>query len=334
MIEQLERTLTDYEKESFLCGNILITQGYKELLNRSFGQASVQLSVPNTVDTKFHIASVTKMFISAASLMLVEQGLIDLDEHPGTYFERFKVLHPNIRIRHLLSNSSGLHDIYAVSALRFEMSQLIIEKKDFIDYLVHLPQNFQPGERWNYSSTGFIMMGYIFEIVTGMSFEQLLRTLFFSPLGMKATGVDYPRKVNPGRAYGHSMDNGKMINAENDRLSEIVDAPGELYSTTRDLDKWCDALFKGKLLSQESLRKLFTPYYTTTFDPNLQYGLGWFLGSDFQSIRGGTPGFRSEIWYYPALDLRIIMLWNFEKVNSQHLFQKLKPSLINIKAVN
>ncbi|MFC3771012.1 serine hydrolase [Paenibacillus sp. GCM10012303] len=130
------------------------------------------------------------------------------------------------------------------------------------------------------------------------------------------------------------MENGKMINADNDRLSEIVDAPGELYSTTRDLDKWCDALFKGKLLSQESLRKLFTPYYTTTFDPNLQYGLGWFLGSDFQSIRGGTPGFRSEIWYYPALDLRIIMLWNFEKVNSQHLFQKLKPSLINIKAVN
>lgn len=92
MIEQLERILTDYGKESFLCGNILITQENKELLNRSFGQASIQLSVPNTVDTKFHIASVTKMFIAAASLMLVEQGLIDLDEHPGTYFERFKVL--------------------------------------------------------------------------------------------------------------------------------------------------------------------------------------------------------------------------------------------------
>lgn len=331
MSEQLERILTDYEQENFLCGNILITQEGKEVIHRSFGHASIQQNVPNTVDTKFHIASVTKMFIASAALILVEQGLLDLDEHPGTYYERFKVLHPDIRIRHLLNHSSGLHDIYAVSALRFEMSRLVVEKRDFIDYLVQLPQDFQPGERWSYSSTGFIMMGYILETVTGKSFEEVFHAFFFSPLGMRATGVDYPRKVNPGRAYGHTTENGKLINADNDRLSEIVDAPGELYSTTRDLDKWCDALFHGKLLSQASLRQMFTPYYITTFDPKLHYGLGWFLGSDVQLIIGGTPGFRSEIRYYPASDIRVIMLWNYEKVNTRQLFLKLEPALTSVK---
>jgi CubicO group peptidase (beta-lactamase class C family) len=327
MIEQLDKILNDYNNEHFLCGNILITQDDKEILNRTFGQASLQLGISNTIETKFHIASVTKMVIAAAALTLVEQGLIELDEHPGRYYERFKVFHPDIQIRHLLSHSSGLHDIYAIPTLRLEMSQLASEKKDFINYLVNLPQDYQPGEQWSYSSTGFIIMGYIIEAVTGKTYEDMLDSFFFSPLGLKCTGVDNPKKVNPGRAFGHSMENGILTNADNDPLSEITDAPGELYSTTRDLDKWCDALFKGKLLSEESMRKMFTPYYVTTFNPHWQYGFGWFLGPDFRLIGGQTPGFRSVIWHFPTSDLRIIMLWNYEKVDSHHLFQKIKPIL-------
>jgi CubicO group peptidase (beta-lactamase class C family) len=153
------------------------------------------------------------------------------------------------------------------------------------------------------------MMGYILESVTGLSFEQVLDQLFFTPLQMKNTGVDLPRIVNEGRAFGHSILDGKLTNADNDRLSEI-DSPGELYSTTGDLDKWCEALFSGKLLSQETMSRMFTPYYATTYSADLRYGYGWFLGPDYQWIVGGTPGFRSEIWYYPDGDLRVIMLWN------------------------
>lgn len=328
MHEQLEAIIDNYNKENELHGNILISRDGRELYSRSLGQASIQLGVDNHLDTKFHIASVTKMFIAAATLKLSEQGLIDLDEHPGKYVNNFKVLHPNIKIQHLLSHSSGLHDIYAVPNLRFEMSRLTVEKQDFVDYLVHLDQDFSPGERWGYSSTGFIILGYILEALTGMKYEQIFDDWFFSPLQMGSTGVDNPRKINPGRAYGHTLENENLTNAENDKLSEI-DAPGELFSTIRDLDKWCAAFFNGELLKQETLDKMFSPYYVTTFDPDLSYGYGWFLGSDFRLIVGGTPGFRSEIWYYPVNDLRIIMLWNYEKVDSHQLLHKIKPVLFN-----
>lgn len=329
MIRQLEEIIENYNRENLLCGNILISKEGKELFSKSYGHASMQLNVANHIDTKFHIASVTKMFIAAATLKLHEQGLIHLNEHPGKYAEKFKIFHSEISIHHLLSHSSGLQDIYAVPNLRYEMSKLKVEDGNIADYLTQLNQEFHPGERWGYSSTGFIMLGYILEVLTGMKYEEIFDLWFFSPLQMKSTGPDNPRKINPDRAYGHAMENGEITNADNDKLSD-VDAPGELYSTVRDLDRWCKALFGGELLKPETMEKMFAPYYATTFDPNLNYGYGWFLGSDFRLIGGGTPGFRSEIWHYPASDLRVIMLWNYEKVDSHQLFRQIKPVLIDI----
>ncbi|WP_245554945.1 beta-lactamase family protein [Cohnella laeviribosi] len=78
-----------------------------------------------------------------------------------------------------------------------------------------------------------------------------------------------------------------------------VEAPRELFSTVRDLNKWCEALLNGMILSPESMEKMFTPYLSVSFDPSLKYGYGWFLGHDFRLFGGGTPGFRSEIWQFP-----------------------------------
>lgn len=325
-LEKLESVIEQYGKENYLSGNLLISIAGKEQFSRSFGEANKQLGVPNTLDTKFHIASVTKMLIATATLKLYEQGLLSLEDHPGKFIESFKTIHPGISIHHLLSHSSGLHDIYAVPNLRLEMSKLIVEKRDLKDYLIQLDQNFTPGDRWEYSSTGFIILGYILEELMGLPYDQALATLFFSPLKMIFTGCDNPRRINVGRAYGHSLENGELTNADNDKLSE-VEAPGELFSTVYDLDKWCQALFSGKLLAQETMDKMFKAYYATTWDPDLSYGYGWFLGPGFRLIGGGTPGFRSEIWHYPVQDLRVIMLWNYEKVDSHLLFNRIKPAL-------
>ncbi|MCM3783514.1 beta-lactamase family protein [Neobacillus mesonae] len=329
MNEQLNQLIEEYSKDHMLSGNILITHQGRELFSKSYGQASYQLGVLNHMDTKFHIASVTKMFIAAAVLKLFEQGQMDLEAHPGKYIEKFSALHPEITIHHLLSHSSGLKDIYALPNLRFEMNRLNLENREFIDYLVRLDQEFNPGERWGYSSSGFIILGYILEALNGMKYEQVLQEWFFSPLHMESTGIDDPRKINLGRAYGHSIEHHEMMNSNNDKLSEI-EAPGELYSTVHDLDKWCNALFSGELLNQHSIDMMFKPYYVTSFDPLLNYGYGCFLRSDNYLIGGGTPGFRSEIWHYPAHDLRIIMLWNVEQVDSHRLFWRLKPALDDV----
>ncbi|WLD94331.1 serine hydrolase [Alkalihalobacillus sp. AL-G] len=326
-MKKLEEMMSLFEREQYLSGAVLITKNKEVLFEKAYGKASIQLDVPNTIDTKFHIASVTKMFIAAAALKLEEQGLLKLSEQPGTYIDELQILHPAMTLQHLLTHTSGLHDIYSVPNLRFEMKILQVEEGDFLTYLCGQQQLFEPGEKWEYSSTGFILMGYIMEKVTGLSYEELLDQFFFSPLGMKDTGLDNPNIINPGRAYGHSFEDGKYINTDNDKLSEI-DAPGELFSTVKDLNKWCEALTDGSLLSQQSMQKMFMPYAAISFNPKLKYGLGWFLGENFRSIGGGTPGFKSEIWHFPEEKLFVTMLWNYEKVNSFELFEKVNQHLL------
>ncbi|WP_249730448.1 serine hydrolase [Paenibacillus sp. J2TS4] len=180
------------------------------------------------------------------------------------------------------------------------MSKLNVEQRSFLTYLAEQDQLFTPGEQWSYSSTGFLICGYILEQVSGITLDSLLNQLFFTPLNMQNTGPDNPRTINYGRAYGHSKESGKYINADNDKLSE-VEAPRELFSTVWDLNKWCEALLNGNILSQESMQKMFKPYLSVSFDPSLKYGYGWFLGHHYRLIGGGTPGFRSEIWQYPEL---------------------------------
>lgn len=325
--KEIERAIDNYERENYLSGTISITKEGKTVFEKAYGKANIQLDVPNTLDTKFHIASVTKMFIAAAAVILHERGLLDLQDKPGTYIDHIQNINSNITIHHLLTHTSGLHDIYRVPNLRFEMSKLNLEQGSFLEYLINQKQLFHPGEKWSYSSTGFILMGYIMEKVTGLSFGEILDQLFFTPLQMNNTGLDNPRNINPGRAYGHSIENGVFVNADNDRLSEI-DAPGELISTVRDLNKWCDALIEGSILSPAALELIFKKYETVDFDPELKYGYGWFLGDNFRLIGGGTPGFRSEVWQYPEPKVNVIMLWNYEKVDSHRLFHAIKDLIL------
>jgi CubicO group peptidase (beta-lactamase class C family) len=295
------------------------------VFEKAYGFASRQLNVPNVLETKFHIASVTKMFIAMAALILFEQGRISLHEKPAAYLPELAVLDKDITIHHLLSHTSGLQDIYDVPNLRFEMNKLKSEQGDLLSYLVKQPQLFRSGERWSYSSTGFILMGYLMEKVTGLSFAELMKRYVLTPLSLTNTGLDLPRRINPGRAYGHAVENGQWVNADNDKLSAF-EAPGELYSTVQDLKKWCDAMFDCSLVSPQTLTLMFTPYGQV--DPSLQYGYGWFLAPQFRMHGGGTPGFLSRIRQYPAQKASIILLFNSDHMNPETILSAVEPLLV------
>ncbi|HLJ35441.1 MAG TPA: serine hydrolase domain-containing protein [Ktedonobacteraceae bacterium] len=313
-------------KEHSFNGAILVSQGREVLFEKAYGFASRQLNVPNVLETKFHIASVTKMFIAMAALILYEQGLIELHEKPAAYVPAMAALDKDITLHHLLSHTSGLQDIYDVPNLRFEMNKLKNEQGNLLSYLVKQPQLFRPGEGWSYSSTGFILMGYLMEKVTGASFAELMKRSVLTPLSMTNTGHDLPRRINPGRAYGHAVENGQLVNADNDRLSMFEEAPGELYSTVYDLKKWCDAMFDCPLVSSQTLKLMFTPYGQV--DPSLQYGYGWFLTPRFRVHGGGTPGFISRIRQYPEQHVSIILLFNSDHVNPETIFSTVEPHIV------
>ncbi len=176
---RIESIINNYHEEKGLSGTILVSKNYNVLFEKAYGDASIQLGVPNKLETKYHIASVTKMFIAAAALKLHGKGKINLDHHPSTYLSELDGLHPKITIHHMLSHTSGLFDIYDIPNLRHEVSKLCHENGDFLRYLGNQEQLFTPGEQWKYSSTGFLLIAYILEKVTGKSFEMVLKEMFF-----------------------------------------------------------------------------------------------------------------------------------------------------------
>ncbi|MBO0781567.1 MAG: beta-lactamase family protein [Ktedonobacteraceae bacterium] len=324
--KELELFFEQVEKDHSLSGVILVSREGEVVFEKAFGFASRQLNVPNVLETKFHIASVTKMFIAMAALILSEQGRIELHEKPAAYLPELATLDRDITLHHLLSHTSGLQDIYEVPNLRFEMHKLKNERGDLLSYLVKLPQLFRPGEGWSYSSTGFILMGYLMERVTGLSFAELMERYVLAPLSMTNTGLDVPRRINPGRAYGHTVKNGLVVNANNDRLSVFEEAPGELYSTVHDLKKWCDAMFDCPLVSAQTLQMMFTPHGQV--NPALHYGYGWFLAPRFRMHGGGTPGFVSRIRQYPEQHVSIILLFNSDQTNPDTILSAVEPLIV------
>jgi CubicO group peptidase (beta-lactamase class C family) len=330
--EDLEAAIDGYPGRASLSGAIRVSQDGALLFERAFGRASVQLGVDNRPTTRFHIASVTKMFVSAAVLRLAGDGRLSLQSHPGVYMPALSAIDQRITLHHLLSHTSGLADVYEVPELRLEMMKLRASGGRFLDYLLALPPAFEPGARWGYSTTGFLLLACLLEHVSGSSVGELVGDLFLRPLGMQDTGPDDPYRVNLGRAIGQIGRDGEWRNAENDALAGI-EAPREFYSTVADLDRWGAAILNGDVLSDAGVALTFTPHAQigpgSDFDPSLSYGYGWFLGPDYRWIGGMTAGFRAAMWQYPAERLNVVMLWNNERIDSQRLFRALRPVLLS-----
>ncbi len=182
--KELALVFEQLEKEYRFSGTILVSQDGEVVFEKAYGFASRQLNVPNMLETKFHIASVTKMFIAMAALILSEQGRISLHEKPAAYVPELAALDKDMTLHHLLSHTSGLQDIYDVPNLRFEMHKLKVEQRDLLSYLVKQPQLFRPGEGCCYGSTGYILMGYLMEKATGVSFAELMKRFVLTPLSI------------------------------------------------------------------------------------------------------------------------------------------------------
>lgn len=329
--ERLDVAIDAFPGRQSLCGAIRISRDGQLVLERAFGHASVQLGVPNKPKTRFHIASMTKMFISATVVRLVVDGSLSLEAHPSSYLPALSALDPRITLHQLLSHTSGLADVYDNNNLRLDMVALSSSGGSFLEYLLALPPRFQPGERWSYSSTGFLLLTFIVEAVTRSRFDDAVRDMFLTRLGMHDTGPDDPYRVNPGRAYGQSSASGGWRNTPNDRLAEI-DAPREFYSTVADIDRWGIGVLDGEILDAQGLALTFSLHARiepgSGFDSlGYGYGYGWFLGENFRWIGGMTAGFRAAMWQYPEERVNVVMLWNNERVDSHHLFRTLRPVL-------
>lgn len=290
--------------------SVLVSKNGEIIYEKGFGYADIGNKVPVTPDTKFRIGSITKQFTAAAILKLQEEKKLNIQDVVSKYIPGFPKGN-EITLRHLLTHTSGLHS-YTDRPSFFKFVTLPISLSALVDTIQAQPYDFAPGNKWNYCNSGFVLLGYIVEKISGKSLAIYLNDTFFEPLGMNNTGIYETNKLIDNEAYGYSFNGNKIIKAINWDMSWAAGA-GALYSTVRDLNIWNEALFNGKVLTEESLKAAFTSSLLNN-KQKTNYGYGWFIqnirGSEFISHGGGLNGFLSYLGRQPENKFTVIVLCN------------------------
>jgi CubicO group peptidase (beta-lactamase class C family) len=294
------------EAESF-SGSILVAKDGTPVWRESFGAADREWDVPNTADTKFRLGSITKQFTAAAILQLIDQGKLSVDDPISKYYVDAPAAWSKVTIKHLLTHTSGIPSYTALPGF-FEKSSMSPLSPDGIIKLTRdMPLEFEPGTKYNYDNTGYILLGYVIEKVSGETYAGYVAKHIFTPLGMKDTGYDVSDLILRHRASGYKPTKDGWKNADYLDMT-LPYAAGSLYSTTGDLLIWDRALTEGKILTPASRQAMFTDYGN-------HYGFGWGIkpvaGHDQVSHGGGINGFSTGISRYPKDGVVAIVLANY-----------------------
>lgn len=286
-------------------GSVLVAKDGAVVFEKSFGSANLEWDIPNGPDTKFRIASLTKQFTAAAILLLEERGKLKVEDPIASFLSSAPASWKAVTIHQLLNHTSGIPDFSNLPEQRVRQRSPATPEQ-IVRTFRDLPLEFEPGEKFKYSNSGYILLALIIERVSGRSYEAFLRENIFVPLAMKDSGYDSNTTLLPQRAAGYLAGPGGLANAPYVDMHHPYGAGG-LYSTTRDLLRWTIALFGGRVLSATALQKMITPGRNDN-----AYGLVVGTVKDRTLIRHGgmIEGFSSHLSYDPESKLTVIVLAN------------------------
>jgi CubicO group peptidase (beta-lactamase class C family) len=315
IIDKLESYIDAQESVDGFCGTILVSQSGKRLFSKAKGLANREHLVPNHTDTKFRIGSVSKQFTAAAILLLQEQNKLSVVDRVDKFISDY----PNgneITIHHLLTHTSGVPNFTNFSEYN-SIARKFSPLESTILHFKHLSLEFNPGERFFYSNSGYVILARIVELVTGECFSNYLDKSIFRPLGMYNTGSDNYDTVLLYRATGYKVW-GDYVHADFIDMSIMMGAGG-LYSTVEDMYMWDDALYSDKLLSEKSRNLMMTPHAAVNGITSYGYGLNIsnevILKNSLQThkvigLSGAINGFMTEYQRFTNEDLLIIVMSN------------------------
>ena len=302
----VDKLFTGLVQDNLISGSVLIARDGQILVSKGYGPANREWNIPNRPETKFRLGSVTKQFTAMGILILANQGKLKLDDTLDKFLPQF----PNadkIKIHHLLNHTSGVQSYNRVK----DYGQRLIREmsiQEVIDWFKEEPPVGEPGEKFVYSNSGYVLLAAIIEKISGKSYEEFLKANIFKPLGMFATGQDVFERILPNRAHGYTIYEGKLYQAPY-RNMPFTSGAGSMYSTVQDLYKWVQAVINGKLISPELKTKMFTP-------GKRNYGYGWFIRDAFQrklvEHAGAINGFGAQVQIFEADKVVVIALYNFE----------------------
>ena len=304
------------EAKQFM-GSVLVAKGDQIVFNKAYGSANLEWDVANTPTTKYRIGSVTKQFTAASILLLEERGKLKLNDPVKKYFAGAPAAWDGVTLKHLLSHTSGIPNFTSFPEYP-KLKQFQTSATELVGLFKDKPLDFAPGEKWNYSNSGYVLLGYIIEKVSGMSYAEFVQANIFTPLGMADSGYDSNGSVITRRAAGYTRSGESMNNADFVHMS-VPHAAGGLYSTTEDLLRWQRGLYGGKLLSAASLTKM-----TTAIKNDYALGLEVQTGKrKMYSHSGGIEGFDAHLAYYPDTQVTVVALSNVNGTAAADIVTKL-----------
>jgi CubicO group peptidase (beta-lactamase class C family) len=304
-VSRMEQVIQSYTANHQFMGSVLVAKGSQVLLSKGYGSANLEWDVPNSPATKFRLGSITKQFTAASVLLLQERGKLNVQDPVKKYMADAPPAWDKITIYHLLTHTSGIPSFTSFQEYP-TWEPFATTPAEGVKRFRDKPLEFAPGEKWNYSNSGYLLLGYLIEKITGETYEKFVRENIFTPLGMQDSGYDSNSAVILRRASGYTKQNDVLVNAGFVHMT-IPFSAGALYSTTEDLLKWEQGLFGGKVLSKTSVETMTTP-----FKNDYACGLGVQTKNGHKAIEhgGGIQGFNTQLTYYPDDKLTIAVLAN------------------------
>lgn len=331
IINKIDSVVTRFASHYRFSGNILVAYEGNEIYSKSVGYADPIKKEVLKAGTIFQLASVSKQFTAAAIMLLKSDGRIDFEDPLTKYIPELP--YTAITINHLLHHISGLPN-YMYLIDKYWNDKSAPDNEDVVDLMAKykLPLFFKPGSRYDYSNTGYVMLATVVQRVTGLSLNDFLQRRVFSPLGMNSTFV-----------YSTSDTTIKRLQVDGFRASRrgyyrIIDSHHDgivgdkgICSTTEDLLKWDNALYKESPIDQELLQQAFTPC-TTTAGKEIPYGFGFRI----RDCNGCKVVYHNGIWEGARVNFHrfvdqgnTIIVLNNTSISSNHELVRLIENTLN-----
>ncbi len=311
----LIKNYLDSINASEFSGAVLIAQNDRIIEKRAYGLSSIEYDVKNKIDTKFNIASITKMFTAVAALQLYEQGKIALKTPIGEYLPEYpnETVRNNVTVHQLLTHTSGLNNFYVsdldkIRHLEYE------EISDFVPLFVNDTLLSKPGTKYDYSGTGFVVLGLIIEKVSGENYYDYIRKHILEPSEMMSTSEIAVDSVVKNKASGYTSQFGQNeFLKKNEYYLTKASPAGFYYSTIEDLFKFSKALRSYKLLNEETTGLMLEPK-VKGYNTHLGYGID--IDNRYnQTIighSGGWYGIHAEVMDFTEDNYTVVILSNID----------------------
>ncbi|MBC7511198.1 MAG: serine hydrolase [Ferruginibacter sp.] len=307
MKAQLDTILDTYTKLHKFNGSVLVAKNGTIIMDKGYGYRNAANKVLNDAATIYQLGSITKQFTSAIILKLQEEKKLNVQDKLSKYFPDYPK-GDSITIEQLLTHTSGIYSYTNNSEFMEKEVTIPTNREKIMAMFKDKPLDFSPGTGWNYSNSGYSLLGYIIEIAAKKPYEEVVRKYIFTPLQMTHSGFDFTHLKSNEKATGYF----KLDDANTASPAPIVDSSvsfsaGAIYSTTGDLYRWHKALEANTILSKIQQEKAYTPVRNN-------YGYGWGIdsldGKRRVSHSGGIHGFTTNISRVPENDVCIILLSN------------------------